>query len=214
MDAAQIQQEIDSGELTRISVAELRPWDDNPRRNRAAAESLAKAVQAIGWGAPIVVQARSRRVIAGHTRLQAAKKIGLESLPAYVIDVDDRRATQIALADNRLGELAAWDLTGLAEQLATFTVDDADVMGFDQAYLDDLSKKVEGFGPLSDMPPLPDGEQGDMHTMTFTLHKDQITVVKQALERAGNAGPYEQGINSNRNGNALARVCETYVHGR
>lgn len=125
------------------TVGELVPWDRNPRRNDEAVDPLARSIAALGFGAPLLARPADRRVIAGHTRLRAALWLVDHDLvdgvwiarkspwtvdgapepgmvPVRWLDVDDAKATQIAVADNRLGELATWDdqaLTALVRDL-------------------------------------------------------------------------------------------------
>ena len=110
-----------------VAPSTLTPWSRNPRRNDAAAKRLAVTIEAHGWTTPVLVQSGSGRVIAGHTRLKAAALLGLDRVPVVRLDVDDRQADAIAIADNRLGELAEWDADGLAELLREFVDDDLDI---------------------------------------------------------------------------------------
>lgn len=70
---------------------------------------MAKSIREFGFGAPIVARAENLRVIAGHTRLKAALKLGLELVPVRLLDISEADADRLALADNKLGELAEWD---------------------------------------------------------------------------------------------------------
>lgn len=167
----EIQAEIDRATLVVAPVAELHPADRNPRHNTHAADRLAETVKATGWGAPPLVQKSSGKLIAGHTRLQAAAKLGLERLPVLVLDVDDRRAKALQLADNRLGELAGWDWPGLAEDLGAFGLEEAEALGFDSKYLEDLADKVENFGPL-DREVVVEDEVPDVPTTPITKPGD------------------------------------------
>lgn len=146
----EIQSEIDRGEYRVVPVGELVPWEANPRINDRAAKQLNEAVGEVGWGAPLLVQRSSMKIIAGHTRLKAAQKRRLDRLPAVLLDVDDRRAKALALADNRLSEIAEWDWGGLAQQLSDFDLPTAEALGFDGKYLEDLADKVADFGPLDE----------------------------------------------------------------
>jgi hypothetical protein len=60
------------------------------------------------------------------------------------------------------------------------------------------------------LPDLTDADQGDLQQMTFTMHKDQIEQVKEAIQSSKNLGPFIDTGNENSNGNALARICETF----
>jgi hypothetical protein len=129
-----------------IELLQARP--DNPRINNEASKVLAKTIAEVGWGAPLLVQKETGMVIGGHTRLKAAQQLGLKRLPVRFVDVDDHRAKAMALADNRVAELATWDWNALAGDLGDFGLEEVEALGFDSKYLEDLAEKVDGFGPL------------------------------------------------------------------
>jgi len=58
---------------------------------------------------------------------------------------------------------------------------------------------------------LPEGERAPFQQMTFTLHDEQVEVVKNALTIAKSMGAFVDSPNKNSNGNALARICEMFV---
>lgn len=107
--------EIDGSEYARIRLDDLVAWDRNPRQGMdAGSDRLASTIGAVGWGSDVLVQKSTRRVIGGHLRILAARKLGLEVVPCKLLDVDDARADELALADNRAAEFAAWEPEGLA----------------------------------------------------------------------------------------------------
>lgn len=57
---------------------------------------------------------------------------------------------------------------------------------------------------------LPDGDRSPFQQMTFTLHDEQVEQVQAALRLSKAAGAFDS-QNENSNGNALARICETYL---
>ena len=69
-------------------VEELIPYVNNPRDNSAAVDAVASSIAEFGFKVPIIVD-RNNVVVTGHTRLQAAKKLGLAEVP--VLMADDRR---------------------------------------------------------------------------------------------------------------------------
>jgi ParB-like chromosome segregation protein Spo0J len=148
MTRDEIQAEIDASESAVVSIVELLPADVNPRRNNDASKALARLVLEMGWGAPPLIQKSTSKLIAGHTRVKAAQIVGLERVPVHILDVDDRRAKALQLADNRMGELAGWDFLELGEELSHFSLEEADALGFDAKYLEELADKVDNFGPL------------------------------------------------------------------
>ena len=120
------------------------PWKRNPRKNDAAVAQVAAAIRQWGWGAPIVARAATRQVIAGHTRLKAAELLGLDMIPVRFVDVDERTAELMALADNKLGEIAEWDDPLLLQILSDYGLDDAALAGWDGADLDKMAADLTG----------------------------------------------------------------------
>ena len=98
-------------------INSLTPWDQNPRHNDHAVNSIADSIQAFGWSNPIIARSADRVIIAGHTRYKAAQKLGLDKVLVRFMDLDPARARALALADNKLGELAQWDQDKLTDQL-------------------------------------------------------------------------------------------------
>jgi hypothetical protein len=96
-----------------VRVDDLCKWEKNPRINASAIQEVRKSIERFGFGAPIVAQKSSKRVIAGHTRLEAARLAGLETVPVRYLDLDDEDAESLSLADNKLGEIAQWDISRL-----------------------------------------------------------------------------------------------------
>lgn len=91
------------------NVDEIIPYENNPRKNDKAVPAVAKSIQEFGFKVPIVID-KNNIIVNGHTRLKAAKKLGLETVPCIV--ADDLTPDQIRafrLADNKVGEIATWD---------------------------------------------------------------------------------------------------------
>ena len=199
-----------------LPVSELVPWSRNPRRNDAAAERLAYTIAEHGWTTPVLVQAGTNRIIGGHTRLKAALKLGLTEVPCVLLDVDDRQADAIAIADNRLGELAEWDADELGALLRELDDAGADMaaVGYADAEMAELLAALAS--PSDDewgdaLGGLPEGDRAPIQTMTFTLHDDQVEVVTAAIAASKGLGDFADTGNENSNGNALARVCELWL---
>lgn len=150
MTPDEIQAEIDESGGEVLPIEYLVPHDANPRKNTNAAQQLARTISEVGWGAPLLVQAGTNFIIAGHTRFKAAQIIGLERIPVRSIAIEDRRARQIALADNRVGEIADWDYDLLGPQLEEFSLMEAEALGFDAKFLESMANRLGDFGPLDD----------------------------------------------------------------
>ena len=111
--------------------AELIPYANNPRNNDKAVDAVAASIREFGFKIPIVVDSNGV-IVAGHTRLKAAQKLGLESVPVIVADdLTEDQVKAFRLADNKTAELAEWDFDLLDEELdGIFDIDMSD-FGFD-----------------------------------------------------------------------------------
>ena len=141
------------------SVDSLRPWVKNPRKNEAAVDAAAASIKAHGWGAPILARAANSEVIAGHTRLKAAIRLGLKEVPVRFLDVSEEQAHALALADNKVGESSAWDEQTLAQVLKDLG-DSAATTGFSTDEIEALigkldAERLEGAAD-DEPPPVPD----------------------------------------------------------
>jgi len=135
-----------------VRVADLTPWEDNPRRNDAAVPEVMASIRRFGFAAPIVARRADGEIIAGHTRLEAARRLGLDRVPVRYMDLDPADAHLLALADNKVGEIAEWDDAKLAAVLRDLDVGEAtEGLGFDEDELRDLlgtlGEDVPDFAP-------------------------------------------------------------------
>lgn len=139
--------------------ASLVPWRRNPRKNDRAVQKVADSIRAWGWGAPIVARASTRQIIAGHTRWKAAEVLGLDLVPVRFVDVDERTAELMALADNRLGEVAEWDDAQLLEILSDYSLDDAALAGWTGADLEEMGAALDPGEPKDAEPQVDKAEE-------------------------------------------------------
>lgn len=113
-------------EIRMMKPSELIPYENNPRFNEGAVDQVAESIKAFGFRSPIIVD-KDLVIIAGHTRLKAAEKLGLKEVPVIVADdMTEEQAKAYRLADNKTGEAALWDFDLLDIELDGIT-------GFDMA---------------------------------------------------------------------------------
>lgn len=153
-------------------VEDLTPWDDNPRLNDEAVGKVRDSIKRFGFAAPIVARKEDGMVIAGHTRLRAAVELGLEKVPVRWMDLDPADARMLALADNKLGEVAAWDddlLRKVLEDLASEPDLDLSGLGWEEEDLEAILGDDEPTGPedgdLTEPPEEPDSVVGEVYEL-------------------------------------------------
>lgn len=120
------------------NVTDLIPYVNNPRNNAAAVDAVASSIAEFGFNVPIVLD-KNNIIVTGHTRLLAAKKLGLESVPCIIADhLTDAQIKAFRLADNRVAELATWDTELLDQELAELAEIDFNMsaFGFDEPEAD------------------------------------------------------------------------------
>jgi DNA modification methylase len=123
--------------LIDVDINKLIPYANNPRKNDGAVDPVANSIREFGFKVPIVID-KENNVVCGHTRLKAAKKLGLKTVPCVIADdLNDEQIKAFRLADNKVGELAEWDFDLLGEELdGIFDIDMSD-FGFDLNFDDD-----------------------------------------------------------------------------
>ena len=91
-------------------LAEIKPYEKNPRDNDAAVDAVAQSIRQFGFRQPIVVDEHGV-IVCGHTRWKAAQKLGLEKVPVHVArDLTPEQIRAYRIADNKTNELAEWNL--------------------------------------------------------------------------------------------------------
>ena len=128
---------------TYTPISDLKEWKNNPRKNDHAVEEVAKSIKRFGFASPIIARKEDNMVIAGHTRLAAARSLGLVTVPVRFVDLDPTEAQLLALADNKIGEIADWDQDLLSEVLTDLKDADLTGIGFSDAELEELIEEAQ-----------------------------------------------------------------------
>lgn len=126
--------------VERVPIDRVNPYGRNPRKNEAAVAKVASSIREFGFRQPIVVD-NDMVVIAGHTRLLAAKELGLKEVPVHVareLTPDQIKAYRIA--DNRTAEDSDWNLELLKLELGDLDAAEYDMAltGFDLQEVNEL----------------------------------------------------------------------------
>jgi len=146
--------------VTDIPVEQLVPYARNPRNNAKAIDAVKASIVEFGFRQPIVVD-ENMVVIVGHTRLEAAKALGLTTVPAHVAEgLSPAQARAYRLMDNRSHENAEWDDELLKLEFGDLKLDgfDLDLTGFDADQLSELLSEdsLEGLTDPDDAPDVPE----------------------------------------------------------
>lgn len=160
-----------------VPIEKVIPYANNPRLNSEAVLKTAASIAEFGWRQPIVVD-KDYVIIVGHTRLQAAIKLGHKTVPVHIAeDLTEGQAKAYRIADNRVGEEADWDhdklrieLDNLEEEfpeidiaLLGFDVDELENIRVDTEVLDSASDEADDEAP--EPPEEPQTKKGDIYEL-------------------------------------------------
>lgn len=67
------------------NIDDIIPYENNPRKNDDAVDKVALSISAFGWKVPVVID-KNNVIVTGHTRIKAAKKLGLKKVPCIMAD--------------------------------------------------------------------------------------------------------------------------------
>ena len=186
-----------------MAVADLTPYEGNPRRIRPdAIQALAQSIERYGFRQPIVVTTDGV-VVAGHTRLLAVKELGWDTIwVERAGDLTDEQIREYRLVDNRIAEMTGWDVDLLAAEVdammreasETGLPEMIDLVGFAEGELAALSALAAPEGQedegddAQDGPPATSTEdasgaqQERYATLTFFVPREHAAEVKPKIE--------------------------------
>ena len=160
-----------------LPIHEITPYENNPRINDNAVEYVMNSIKEFGFKVPIVVDSDGV-IVAGHTRLKAAKKLGITEVPCII--ADDLTPEQIKayrIADNSTAEASLWDWDRLDIELAELNDFNMEDFGFEE--LQDTLSLMDDAGYDVDK------KESDIFSITFTFPSDYETLVKNYIKENG-----------------------------
>ena len=162
---------------------EVVPYFQNPRViSETAINEVAKSIKQHGFQQCIVID-ENNVVVAGHTRLLAAKQLGMEEVPCKIYKDSEDQINAYRLADNKVGELTTWEdktlqieldkLTGM--EVAGFQPEQMDFVQFDDSQSEvDIEEPQAGYhaSDLTQLVPI-----------TFYLDREDREEIMEKLEK-------------------------------
>lgn len=146
-------------------LSEIAPYENNPRNLENAVDAVAESIRQFGFNQPIVLD-QQNVVVCGHTRLQAALKLGLKDAPCVMVEnLTPQQVKAYRLLDNKLHEKTTWNLERLQTELERFNFD---FEPFDVDFKSDL----ERFNPCGSNDNLPSVFNEDFLEDQVKPHKD------------------------------------------
>lgn len=152
------------------------PYARNARKiTPAAINKVAASLKEFGWQQPIVVDSKDV-IVVGHTRLQAAQKLGMTEVPVHVAgDLTPGQIKAYRIMDNRSGEESSWDFDLLPTEFLELKELDFDLKltGFGKG---ELSKLLE---PLESEPDADEGAAPELGGLEYRVVVDCTDELQQ-----------------------------------
>lgn len=129
---------MDKLKIVYKKISDLTPYGNNPRLNDGAVDAVAKSIEEFGFKVPIVID-KDGVIVAGHTRLKAAKQLAIDEVPCIIADdLSSEELKAFRLADNKVSELAEWNFEKLEAELTDIDFD-MSYFGFDDINEEDVN---------------------------------------------------------------------------
>lgn len=127
--------------IIEININDLKEYENNPRNNEDAVEPVANSIKEFGFKVPLVIT-KDYVIIAGHTRLKAAKKLKLKTVPCIIADdLNEEQIRAFRLVDNKVSEIATWDYDAVNFELENILNIEMEMFEFE--LLDDIPDDIE-----------------------------------------------------------------------
>lgn len=153
-------------QIKKVDVQKLIPYVNNAKvHSEDQVTKIASSIREFGFLSPVLID-KDFNIIAGHGRVMAAKKLDLNEVPCVFVEgLSEAQRKAYILADNRLGELADWNMelvTSELEALQDMNFD-IDLTGFDINEFTQSNEIVEVDVP--EPPEVPKAKYGDIYEL-------------------------------------------------
>lgn len=102
--------------ILNIKIEDIKAYEKNPRKNEAAVKIVARSIKEFGFQVPIIID-KKNVIVAGHTRVLAAKELGIKKVPAiYTTELNEKQIRAYRIMDNKSQEYSEWDKKLLTEE--------------------------------------------------------------------------------------------------
>ena len=189
---------IDAPKIEQRSVADLIPYAANSRTHSdAQVAQIAASIKEFGWTNPILVSG-DNSIIAGHGRLLAARKLGMDEVPTIVLDhLSKAQQRALVIADNQLALNAGWDMKMLKAEIEDLDLENfnLEILGFDESFLDELLETAPSGNddnPYTDKVKIPTYEPQGEKPSVEELYDDKKAVELIAAIQSSNLSEKEK----------------------
>lgn len=133
---------MDKLKIEYVDINNIKPYKKNPRKNEEAIPYVMESIKQFGFKNPVILD-KDNVIVAGHTRIESAKRLGITEIPCiYADDLTDEQIKAFRLADNKVAEIAEWDIDLLDTELDDILNIDMSDFGF-ELDLEDEENNIE-----------------------------------------------------------------------
>lgn len=169
-------------------MEKLVPYERNARTHSdEQVAQIVKSIEQFGFTNPILVDGEDG-ILAGHGRLMAAKRLGMQQVPVVVLDhLSEAQRRAYVLADNQLALNAGWDQELLKGELLDLRVEGFEFgdLGFDAVAIGDLFAAPEGSGSEEEDELLPDDDLQRGQPLAIVLEPDELRDWREVKKQLG-----------------------------
>lgn len=155
---------MDKLKIEYVDINSIKPYKKNPRKNEEAIPYVMESIKQFGFKNPVILD-KDNVIVAGHTRIESAKRLGITEIPCiYADDLTDEQIKAFRLADNKVGEIAEWDIDLLDTELDDILNIDMTDFGFDLDLEDEEEKEIIE-DEIPEVPEEPKAKLGDIYQL-------------------------------------------------
>ena len=170
--------------IIELKIEDVKPYENNPRKNEKAVDKVADSIRQFGFKVPIIID-KNNVIVAGHTRLKAAEKLGLKTVPVILADdLTEEQIKAFRLVDNKTAEFAEWDFEKLAEELEG--ISDIDMTDFwFEIPSDEDGGEEEADGTYTDKTNIPQYEiTGEVPDLSELVDEEKTNELLEEIENS------------------------------
>ena len=184
-----------------LPLKDIHPYARNPRKNAEAVKGVAASIREFGFLVPLVID-RNHEIVAGHTRFLAAQSLGIKEIPCVIADeLTEDQIKAFRLADNKVGEMAQWDMDLLPLELQGIVLPMTD-FGFEAISDEDFAENFT----------LDAGDKKPFQQISITVHDEQAKLILAAIKYVYDQEAVTETFgNENHNGNGLYEVVREWA---
>ena len=173
---------MDKLKIEYVDINSIKPYKKNPRKNEEAIPYVMESIKQFGFKNPVILD-KDNVIVCGHTRIEGAKRLGITEIPCiYADDLTDEQIKAFRLADNKVGEIAEWDIDLLDTELDDILNIDMSDFGFDLDLEDEEEKEIIE-DEVPEVPEEPKAKLGDIYQLGNHRLMCGSALVKEDVEK-------------------------------